>query len=446
MARTNQKKKKRNRRIIIITLIIGVALLLIGGSQGWFSEKSTNRVSTSIIKPQDIVQTVSANGKIQPETEVKISPDVSGEIVELNIKEGDFVKEGDFLLKIKPDIYESYLERADAALNSAKANLANTRARSEQVMAQFKQTQLNFERNKKLFQQGAISQADFENIQASYEMGQADVNAARESVRSAEFSILSAKASVKEASENLKKTVVYAPISGTVSMLNIEIGERVVGTEMMAGTEMLRIANLDLMEVIVDVNENDIIKVNLADTAEIEVDAYLNRIFKGIVTEIANSATNTGNAADQVTNFKVKIRMLPSSYADLERDDKLSPLRPGMSANVDIRTEQALNILTAPIQAVTVREDTANNNQSLSMDISDSNEKEMKEVVFVYKDGMVYQRFVKTGIQDTKFIEIKEGIEEGEEIVSSPFNLISKILRDKMAVEKVPVHELYQSF
>jgi HlyD family secretion protein len=276
-------------------------------------------------------------------------------------------------------------------------------------------------------------------------MGKADVNAAEESVNAAEFSVLSAKASVKEASENLRKTVVYAPISGTISMLNVEEGERVVGTEMMAGTEMLRIANLNLMEVVVEVNENDIIKVSLKDTAEIEVDAYLNRIFKGIVTEIANSATNTGLAADQVTNFEVKIRMLPESYKDLQREDNLSPFRPGMSASVDIQTEAVNQVLVAPIQSVTVRVDSSMvSNPQASEKTDETLDIPMKEVVFVYNDGKVEQRNVETGIQDTEFIEIKSGLELSEEVVSAPYSLISKILKNNTTVEKVSVSELYQ--
>jgi len=445
MGITNKNKTKKLRRNLIILVAVLIVFAIIGGKANWFGKTTGHQVAVSKIETRDIVQTVSTNGKIQPETEVKISPDVSGEIVELRIKEGQEVETGDFLLKIKPDVYESYLERAEASLNSAKANLANSRARLEQVKAQFNQTELSFNRNQQLYEEGAISLADFENAQAAYDMGKADVNAAKESVNAAEFSVLSAKASVKEASENLRKTVVYAPISGTVSMLNIEEGERVVGTEMMAGTEMLRIANLNLMEVVVEVNENDIIKVSLKDTADIEVDAYLNRIFKGVVTEIANSATNTGLAADQVTNFEVKIRMLPESYKDLQRDDNLSPFRPGMSASVDIQTEAVHQVLTAPIQSVTVRVDSSLvSNSQASEKTEESLDIPMKEVVFVYRDGKVEQRDVETGIQDNEFIEIKSGLELDEEVVSAPYNLISKILKDKSEVEKVSVNELYQ--
>lgn len=441
---SKRSKSKKKRRALILSIVALLILALIGFQSGWFSEDKGFMVATAAIDKRDIIQTVTANGKIQPETEVKISPDVSGEIVELLIKEGEDVEKGQMLLKIKPDIYESALERAEAALNSTKANLANSMARLEQTQAQFTQTGLEFKRNKQLYDEGAISLADFEKIQASYDVGNADVNAAKQSVKAAEFSVLSAQASVKEATEKLHKTVMYAPIPGTISMLNVEKGERVVGTEMMAGTEMLRIANLNYMEVIVDVNENDIIKVSLNDTAEIEVDAYLNRTFKGIVSEIANSATVVKGSSEQVTNFKVKIRMLPEFYKDLIRNDNLSPFRPGMSANVEIRTEHIQDVLAAPIQSVTVRTDSAKiNNPQAEEKTGEGVDKELKEVVFVYSDGKVYMRDIKTGIQDSEFIQIIEGLDADEEVVSAPYSMISKMLRDDMTVQKVDIDVLY---
>jgi HlyD family secretion protein len=443
-----EKKKKSNmkklRRNLILAAVVLIVFALIGKNAGWFGKQMVHKVAVMKIERRNIVETVTANGKVQPETEVKISPDVSGEIVELLIKEGDPVKEGDLLLKIKPDLYESYLERAEAALNSTKANLANTRARLEQTKAQFNQTKLSFDRNKLLFDDGAISTADFENASASFEMGKADVNAGVESVNSAEFSVMSAKASVREASENLSKTIVYAPMSGTISMLNVEVGERVVGTEMMAGTEMMRIANLDVMEVIVEVNENDIIKISLNDTSDISVDAYLNHNFLGVVTEIANSATTSGISADQVTNFQVKVRMLSELYKDLIKDGEQSPFRPGMSATVDIRTESVHNVLTVPIQSVTVRTDSSKiENFQAGEKTEEDFDLPMKEVAFVFENGKVHQKTVVTGIQDTEFIEVKEGVDEDMEVVSAPYSLISKILKEDMSVEKVPVNELY---
>ncbi|MFO7880337.1 MAG: efflux RND transporter periplasmic adaptor subunit [Bacteroidota bacterium] len=437
---------KKLVRIIFVTAVLLIILAIAGSKAGWFGQDMGHKVACTEVEKRSIIETVTANGKVQPETEVKISPDVSGEIIDLRVKEGDKVKKGDFLLKIKPDIYESNLDRAEAALNSAKANLANARARLEQTRAQFNQTSLNFKRQKSLYEDGTISESEYENALASFQMGKADVNAAEENVNAAEFSVLSSRASVKEAAENLSKTSVYAPMTGTISKLDVEEGERVVGTEMMAGTEMLRIANLDLMEVTVEVNENDIIKVELRDTADIEVDAYLQKTFYGIVTEIANSATTSGMAADQVTNFEVKIRILASSYENILDKGEQSPFRPGMSATVDIRTETAHNVLAAPIQSVSVRVDSSKvDNFGAGKDDTEATDKPMKEVAFVYEDGKVKQTDVSTGIQDTEFIEIQAGLTSGQEVVSAPYSLISRVLRDGMMVEKVSISELYNS-
>ena len=442
-----KKKKSKNKkaiRWIIISAAIILVMLMVGKKAGWFGKEISHKISTNKVELRTITELVTANGKIQPETEVKISPDVSGEIVELVVKEGDAVKKGEFLLKIKPDIYESAVDRSEAGLNSAKANLANSRARLEQVKAQFKQTELSYNRNQSLFNQGAISQSEFENAQAAYDMGVADVNAAKQSVKAAEFTVLSSEATVKEARESLYKTSLYAPMDGTISMLNVELGERVVGTEMMAGTEIMRIANLDLMEVTVDVNENDIIKIRLNDTADIEVDAYLNRKFQGMVTEIANSATLNGISVDQVTNFKVKIRILQSSYQDLIANDNPFPFRPGMSATVDVRTNTFYNVLTIPLPAVTTRIDSSK--LEFVGDKKDEEETDLplEEIVFIYKDGKAIKRSVKTGIQDAFFIQVIEGLEEGEEVISAPYNLISKILNDGTEVQKVEKEELFK--
>ena len=455
-SKKNKKQKNKKKIIIIRWSIIGIisliVFLVIGKKAHWFGNENNHKISTEIVKERTISEVVTASGKIQPELEVKLSPDVSGEIVELVVREGDSVKKGDFLLKIKPDIYESAVERTIAAGNSANANLVNSKARLDQVNAQFAQTELSYNRNKSLYKEGVISQAEYESAFAAYEMGLADVKAAEASVNAASFSLMSSQATIKEANENLRKTSVYAPMNGTVSLLNVEIGERVVGTEMMAGTEMMRIANLNVMEVIVDVNENDIIKISLNDSVNIEVDAYLNRKFKGIVTEIANSASTSGLSVDQVTNFKVKIRILPESYNDLIIEGNKYPFRPGMSATVDINTKTVYNVLSVPLPAVTTRVDSASNAANLSkIDEDNDNEnhenlnKELDEVVFVYKDGKISKRIVKTGIQDSYYIQIIEGLEKDEEVVTAPYSLISKILKDRMEVEKVSIEELYKT-
>ncbi|HXD92993.1 MAG TPA: efflux RND transporter periplasmic adaptor subunit, partial [Bacteroidia bacterium] len=325
--------------VLVIGIIVG--LKTCSGSDGI-------SVSTEFPALRNITEIVSANGKIQPETEVKISSDVSGEIVELYVKEGDRVKKGTLLCRIKPDIYESALERASATVNSTKSGMQNSMALLEQAKANLINTETNYNRNKKLFDQGVISQQDFDASKAQYESGKAQIKALEESVKSAEFNINGVQASLKEASTNLAKTFIYAPVDATVSKLNKKRGERVVGTATMEGTEIMRLADLNEMEVNVDVNENDIIRVHKNDTALIEVDAYQDRKFRGLVTEVANSANTSGINADQVTNYTVKIRVLRESYQDLITETNPVVFRPGMSASVEILTRKVKNALSIP--------------------------------------------------------------------------------------------------
>jgi len=385
-----------------------------------------------------IIETVSASGRIQPEVEVIISSDVSGEIIEMAVKEGDFVKQGDLLLKINPDLVESALGRAEAAVNTAKANHSSSQARLAQSKAQFANAKAGFERNSKLFKDKVISQAEFDNSTSSFEVAEAEVEAAKQSVQAALFNIKSAEASLKEAKENLGRTSIYAPMDGTIINLSKEQGERVVGTAQMAGTEILTVANLSTMEVDVDVNENDIVRVSKGDTVLIEVDAYLDRKFKGVVTEIANSANTVGSSIDQVTNFDVKIRILRTSYEDLieSADTTSSPFRPGMSANVDIQTKRADNVLSLPIQSVTTREDSTKEDKN--------GDKELVECVFLLKGGESIQLNVTTGIQDTKYIEIVSEMEEDVEVITGPYTAISKLLKDKSKVRKVSKEQLFE--
>lgn len=444
------KKKKIYIWLGIIVLAL-IVFIVIGKKSGFIGNKGIFEVSTEKVTKRTIVETVSANGKIQPATEVKISPDVSGEIVELYIKEGDEVKEGDLLAKINPDFYESALERMNAAVNTSKANLANAKARLSQMKAQFNNTKLSFERNEKIYKQGAISQSDFENSKAAYESAQAEVEAAEQSVIGGEFTVKSSEASLKEATDNLKKTSIYAPVSGTISKLNVEKGERVVGTSQFAGTEIMRIANLNIMEVNVDVNENDIVRLSLNDTAVIDIDAFLKRKFKGIVTEIATSANTLGVTSDQVTNFVVKIRILPESYQDLlvGKPKNYSPFRPGMSATVDIQTKTAVNVLTVPIQAVTSRSDTTakyeqENFGEKNKESAATKKEKVEEVVFVYDKEKAKMVKVKTGIQDNSFIEILQGLKENDEVISAPYRIISKNLKDDCKVKKVDRKDLFK--
>lgn len=443
-------------------IVIGVLALVVVFALKKCSGNKSISVTTETAQKRSIIETVSANGKIQPEVEVKISSDVSGEIVELYVKEGDKVKKGDLLCKINPLIYESSLSRMTATLSGAKANLSTTEARLEQVKASFKNIEASFTRNKKLFEQGAISQADYDASKAAFDGAAADVKGAEENVNASEFNVKSTAASLKEASDNLAKTSIYSPVNGTVSKLNREKGERVVGTAQMEGTEIMRLANLNEMEVSVDVNENDIVRVHNSDTALIEVDAYVDRRFKGIVTEIANSANTTGVTAEQVTNFVVKIRILQESYQDLiEENPTTAPFRPGMSATVDIQTKKAKDIISVPIQSVTTRSDSSalkekemlkgDNSEEVVVqnDNDKSDKKDLKDIIkveecaFIYKDGKAKLVKVKTGIQDNNYIEIKEGIKEGDEVISGPYSAIAKQLKDDLKVEKVDKNELF---
>jgi HlyD family secretion protein len=416
-------KNNKALKILVPVVLVLIIFAAFGKKKGWFGKETRVKVAVEKVAVNPITEAVTANGKIQPETEVKISPDVSGEIVELHVREGDFVQKGTLLFRIKPEIYISARERAAATLNSTKARLA-------QAEAQLIQAELAFNRSKKLYDENTISQADFEQAESQYKIARAEKE-------SAEYSVKSSEASLNEAAENLVKTTVYAPMTGTISSLSVEQGERVVGANMMTGTEVLRVADLNRMEVVVDVNENDIINVKLGDTAKIEVDAYLDRDFKGVVTEIANSANTVGTTSDQVTNFEVRIFMLKESYEDLISENNPSPFRPGMSASVDIFTSRKAAVLTVPIQAVTTRTDTTKVNADGSEDI--------RTLVFVSDGSYALERDVKTGIQDNINIEITSGLTEGEEVIVQPFSAISKKLADSTLIEVVDKEDLFKT-
>jgi HlyD family secretion protein len=416
-------KNNKILKIMLPVTIVLIILAVIGKKQGWFGKAYMVKVASEKIEKRTITETITANGKIQPEKEVKISPDVSGEIVELRVKEGDQVEKGQLLLRIKPDTYISVRDRAIATINSARARLA-------QSEAQFVQAELSFRRINQLYEEKTVSKSDFEQAQASYAVAKSEVDAAR-------YSVISAEASLKEADENLLKTSIYAPMSGTISMLLVELGERAVGTGLMSGTELMRVADLSRMEARVEVNENDIVRVKLGDTALIEVDAYLDKKFKGIVTEIANSAKTTGVSADQVTSFDIKVLFLPGSYSDLVKEGNKNPFRPGMSTTVDIQTDTRKDVLAVPIQSVTTRKDTTKAASTLS-------EETIRTLVFLTDGKYALARDVKTGIQDNSFIEIKEGVNEGDQVISAPFSAISKKLSDSTLIEIVKKEELYK--
>ncbi len=419
--------------VSVVVLLLVAAIVTKGGS--------SHAIKVTAEKPElrTVIETVSASGKIQPEVEVIISSDVSGEIIEMAVKEGDFVQQGDLLLKINPDLVESALGRAEAAVNTAKANYASSQARLAQSKAQFVNAQASFDRNEKLYKDQVISDAEFDNATSSFEVAKAEVSAAKQSVQAALYNIKSAEASLKEARENLGRTSIYAPMNGTIINLSKEKGERVVGTAQMAGTEILTVADLTTMEVDVDVNENDIVRVSKHDTVLIEVDAYLERKFKGVVTEIANSANTTGSSIDQVTNFDVKIRILQQSYEDLmnQVDSASSPFRPGMSANVDIQTKRLENVLSLPIQAVTTRADTSESTE-------ETDEERLIECVFVLSEGKALLKEVTTGIQDTKYIQIETDLDQDVEVITGPYTAVSKLLKDGRAVNRVKKEMLFE--
>jgi len=440
-------KSKRLILIIVISAVVLLVVLAIGKKQGWFGSEGFLKVAVESGIEREIVEVITANGKIQPETEVSISPDVSGEIVDLVIKEGDVVKKGQYLLKIKPEAYQMARNRAEASLN-------NSRARQKQAEAQLEMANLDFKRNKQLYEDEAISTSEYEQSMTAYNTALAEKEAS-------EFSVQSAQATVDEADESLTKTSIYAPMAGTVSSLSVELGERVVGTSMMSGTEMLRIADLSRMEVEVEVNENDIVRVTNGDTAIIEVDAYPNTDFMGVVSEIPVSANTTGVTTDQVTNFMVKILLLAESYEDKISESNPYPLRPGMSATADIQTDRRTGIYSIPIQAVTTRMDTTGiasisedrridqvssdgtvSSESLpSEEVLDSDEPIV--VVFVVSEGKAWMKAVKTGIQDNNYIEVTEGLDLDAEIIVAPYSAISRQLRNDLPVEIVSEEELF---
>jgi HlyD family secretion protein len=435
----NSKKILLYLSIFVVVLIV---FLIIGKKAGWIGNSMVYEVTVEKAALRNITEVITANGKIQPETDVKITPDVSGEIVEINIKEGDAVKKGQFLLKIKPDVYISARDRANATLNGARANLANAKAGLSQVEARYEQARLAYNRSKVLWDQKTISESEWETAQSNYKVAQADVEASRQTVQAAEYSVHSAEATLKEESENLRKTSIFAPMDGIITSLLVEKGERVAGTSLMSGTEMLQLADLHRMEVLAEVNENDIVRVNLNDSALIEIDAYPDREFKGIVTEIANSANTSGTTTDQVTNFEVKIFLLKSSYQDLIDSGNTYPFRPGMSASVDIITESKYNVLSVPLQAVTRQADTLQKSDSAAMY---SGKNEFKEIVFVYDNQKAKLTTVKTGIQDNNYIEILSGLSENQEVVTGPYHIITKKLKDGSSLKKVSQEELLKA-
>jgi HlyD family secretion protein len=435
----------------------GIVLVTFGGlfaakQAGLIGKEELTEVEFGKVKKADITERVSASGKVQPEVEVKLSSEVSGEIVGLYVTEGDSVVAGQLLIRIRPDNYESLLARAEAQVNSSKASLEQTKAVQAQSESRLLKSKIDYDRNKKLHDDKVISDAEFDQFNSQYLVSKQDVESAKANVQAASFNVKSTEAALKEAKVNLTKTTITAPQSGTISKLNVELGERVLGTSQMTGTELLRIANLNKMEVRVNVNENDITRVSMNDTVVIDVDSYSStgRKFKGLVYEIASSANGLSSSAasistDAVTEFEVKIRVLRSSYSDLLKGRRSYPLKPGMTASVEVITDRRNGVVSVPLAAVTTRDPDAakegekkegqEDNKTDEKKVNNKKDR-IKEVVFVNEKGKAKMKEVKTGISDFDNIEILSGLSEGEEVISGPYLTVSKNLKDGEAIKK----------
>ncbi|ASZ10581.1 efflux RND transporter periplasmic adaptor subunit [Chitinophaga pendula] len=465
-------KKKTLYRILggLVGLIL---LLIILKAAGVVGKDEGLKVSVDNASNKNIIEVVSASGKIYPEVEVKISSDVSGQVTDLPVQEGDSVKKGQVLVKIYADIYGSMRDKAVAALSQSQAQLANVSASLNAFKAKLEQAKAAYDRNKELFTQKVVSRTEFETAEANYRAALADYNANVQSVNSNRFAVQNSQAGLTEANKNLERTTITSPIDGVVSLLPLKKGERVVGTAQMTGTEIMRVADMNVMEVQVDVGENDIPKVKYGDTAIIEVDAYNSRKFKGIVTQIASSSkgaatatATTTSSAEQVTSYIVHIRILVDSYRDLLDPNKPRsfPFRPGMSASVDIQTTRHSNVLSVPINAVTTRSGKADaddkkekgkekseqekkDEEADKKAAADDNAKELSEVVFVFNaaDNTVKMVKVTTGIQDESFIEITSGLKAGDQVISAPYSAISRELQNGRKVKVVAKTALFES-
>lgn len=449
-----KQKKKSNKLLYIIIGAVAflILLLVVGRSQGWIGKAKTIEVELAKAKKASITEKVSASGTVQPVIEVKLAPEVSGEIIELHVEDGDSVRLGDVLVKIRPDVWRSQLERSEAALNQQRANVESSRASLSRAEATYMRAEQDYKRQEKLWNEKVISESDWQLAQQNFKIATNDLKSAQQSLEAAKYVVNSTEASVKESRENVRKTTVNAPMKGVVSKLNVKKGERVVGTAQMAGTEMMRIADLNKMEVRVNVNENDIVRVHYNDSVIIDVDAYGNtgKQFKGIVTNIANTARDK-QSTDAITEFEVRILILQSSYEDLIKQGNRYPFRPGMTASVDIITTRKENVLSVPLAAVTTRnpddekkgESEEKNDDDDKRTVTDSSKpkaekKEDKVVVFVNENGVAKMKEVKTGISDYDNIEIISGLSDSLEVITGPFLVVSKRLKDgdKVSVKK----------
>ncbi|PZF71725.1 efflux RND transporter periplasmic adaptor subunit [Taibaiella soli] len=440
--------KKKTLWWIIGAFVLLLIILIAVGKKG---DGNLTKVATEKTAKHTITETVTASGKIYPETEVKLSPEVSGEIIELTVDEGDSVHKGQLLVKINPAVYNSIVNQASASVSQSRASASNTREMMGQAQSQYDLALATYKRNQKLYQEKVISALEFEQAEANYKSAKATYEASKSSTLGGGFGVAAAEANLNQAQENLLKTTIVAPTSGIISSLNVKKGERVLGTAQMQGTDMLSIADMSRIEVRVDVSETDIAKVKIGDTTTIEADAYRNRKFTGIVSKVGVSSNKSGVAAvstDQVTNYTVHILILPSSYADLATTLPKGRFvfKPGMSASVEIQTRRERDVLSVPVNAVTTRDwpDSIKNKNKNSNSLENN---DIRQVVFVYdaKLKQVALRDVKTGIQDNLYIQILSGLKDGEEIVTAPYGAIARILKDKTKVQTVAKDKLFEA-
>ena len=443
----------KTTKYILITLGVFILLLIVLKVAGVIGGTNKTQVATEKATEREITETVTASGKIKPHLEVKITAEVSGEIVELPVKEGDVVKKGQLLCKIRPDILKSGFERAVASYNSQKATVGNSKQMLAQAQATYDNQASIYKRDKELLDNKVLTVAEFEAAKASYEGAKAGLEAARQNVIGSNFGLAQSSASVQEAQADLDKTSIFSPIDGVVSKLSVEKGDRVLGTIQFAGTDIMTVSDLSKLDVNVDVNENDINRIEMGDSSNIDVDAFADKKFAGAVAEIGSSANVVGTNADQVTNFTVKVRINPESYVALLNKSATnpSPFRPGLTATVDIKTNQ-VHGLTVPIQSVTTREDKKKDMGGKPQNSNDDNSSSQvkmnnlaKEYVFVYRAGKLKQVQVTTGIQDDTYIQVLTGLKDGDEVVSAPYSAISKTLTDNMMVEKVDKSKLFNA-
>ena len=440
---------------IIIGLVVVIGTVIVLKKKGVLGKEEGIKVSSEKVAQRTIIETVNASGKVYPEIEVKVSPDISGEIVELNVNEGDSVRKGQILARIYADIYLTQRDQVVAGVNQSKAQLSNSTASMAGLKAQLDNLKVIFDRQKRLLNDKVISRSEYEQAEQNYLTAQANYNAAKEGLKSSEASIQSAQAQLSKADKDLSRTVITSPMDGMISLMNVKKGERVAGNSFNVGTEMMRVADMRSIEVRVDVGENDIPKVKLGDTAIVEVDAYTSRKFKGLVYKIANPNTGTSvTSSTEVTNYKVHIRLLPSSYADLIVSTKGFPFRPGMSASADIQTKRKENVLSVPLNAVTTRDKKSDKSPTDKTDDkpkdqaavkSTSSDDDIEEVVFILqKDNKVKKVKVKTSIQDLNYIEIINGLKVGDEVITGPYSIVSKTLKDGSLVTVVAKDKLFE--